>query len=229
MVKHMDNELKGTEQIENLRAIESDVSRIHIVLTTMILNSFPHISQLMEQYPEIFATEESKKRLYFATRFVLHVHGTRRCKFKKKVQHPAAPTRSSPIIKHDQKKNQQSEAVRAQNLALESASQTLPRSNKSTKHDPNQYQDIRTFLENSMPPMTHLMDAFINFGCINGEFLLAISSWPLERIREVLDQLSLGPNDKPITEMDKYILENHFKEYFTQVGKRGNSMHKSDL
>jgi hypothetical protein len=105
------------------------------------------------------------------------------------------------------------------------------RSNESSKHeitstinDPNQYRDIHNFLGTSTPPMTHLMDAFINFGCINADFLLAISSWSSERIREVLDQLSLGPNDRQITEMDKFILENHFKEYFTQhIGKRGNS------
>ena len=71
--------------------------------------------------------------------------------------------------------------------------------------------------------MTHLMDSFIDFGCINAEFLLTISSWSFEMIREVLDQLSLEPNGRQITEMEKFILENHFKEYYTQVGRRGNS------
>ena len=92
-----------------------------------------------------------------------------------------------------------------------------------TIHDPNQYRDIHNFLEASLPPMTHLMDAFIDFGCINADFLLTISSWSIEKIRDVLDQLS---NGKQITEMDKFILENHFKEYFTQKGRGGN---KSDL
>ena len=66
--------------------------------------------------------------------------------------------------------------------------------------------------------MTHLMDAFIDFGCINADFLLTISSWSSEKIRDVLDQLSLGPG-RQITEMDKFILEHHFKEYFTKLGK----------
>lgn len=92
-----------------------------------------------------------------------------------------------------------------------------------TMHDPNQYRDIHTFLETSMPSMTQLMDAFIDFGCINAEFLLTILSWSIERIRDALDQLSLGPNDKRITEMDKFNLENHFKEYFIQCGMGGNS------
>jgi hypothetical protein len=95
-----------------------------------------------------------------------------------------------------------------------------------TIHDPNQYRDIYNFLEASMPPMTHLMDAFIDFGCTNTDFLLTISSWSTEKIRDVLDQLS--PR-KQITEMDKFILEYHFKEYFTQRGQGGNPILKSDL
>ena len=126
----------------------------------------------------------------------------------------AAPTRSSPIISRSRKENQQQRQVATQDLAPESASRALPRSNESTTHDPNQYRDIRKFLESTKPLMTHLMDAFIDFGCINTDFLLTISSWSSEKIRNFLDQLSLGPG-RQITEMDKFILENHFKEYFT--------------
>jgi hypothetical protein len=247
----------------------------------MILNSSPHISQLKKQYPDIFAKEESEKRLYFATRMVLQMHASHRSKLKKRNElYPAAPTRSSSIITHSQKENQQSE-VATKDLAPKSnqgvlvcdksflkrfiiniifwqklksvnygtprsvplsqskrfrvgfeqndhgmpeSASSLSRSKPDITYDPNQYRDIHSFLGTSTPPMTHLMDAFINFGCINADFLLAISSWSSERIREVLDQLSLGPDDRQITEMDKFILENHFKEYFTQqIGKRGNS------
>ena len=64
--------------------------------------------------------------------------------------------------------------------------------------------------------MTHLMDAFIDFGCVNAAFLHTVSSWSIEKIRDVLNQITLGPTGKKITEMDKFILENHFKEYFSQ-------------
>jgi hypothetical protein len=84
------------------------------------------------------------------------------------------------------------------------ASQTLRRSNESsmdidfdvtcTLHDPTKYRDVYDFLETSKPPMTHLMDAFIDFGCINAEFLLAVSSWSFEGIRGALDQLSFRPD-----------------------------------
>ena len=189
----------------------------------------------MELYPEIFATEESEKRLYYVIRLVLLLHGTRRSNFRKLVQPHPPPSRRSP---HKPKKNQQNK-VANQNVAPESASRTLPRSNESligfdpdiicTTHDPKQYRDIHNFLEASIPPMTHLMDAFIDFGCINADFLLTISSWSNERIRDVLDQLSLGLNGKQISEMDKFILEYHFKEHFANLGKGGNSMDKSDL
>jgi hypothetical protein len=161
-------------------------------------------------------------------------------------QKPVATTRSSAIITNNQTKDQQNEVVTTtkdlashnhvmpQSIPLsqsrgikagvpESAS-SISRSNESSKpdttprsiHDPNQYRDIHSFLGASIPPMTHLMDAFIDFGCTNADFLLAISSWSSERTREALDQLSLGPNDRKFTEMEKFILENHFKEYFAQ-------------
>lgn len=129
-------------------------------------------------------------------------------------------------IRRSQSKMTQQCEVATQDVAPKSASQILPRSNEPsinidpditcTTHDPNQYRDIHSFLETSLPPMTHLMDAFINFGCINAAFLHTISSWSTEKIRDVLNQLSLDPKGRKITEMDKFILENHFKEYFSQ-------------
>jgi hypothetical protein len=90
------------------------------ICITMILNSFPHISQLKEQHPEIFATEESNKRLYFATRLVLHEHATRRWKIRRRDQRRlAAATQSSRFTKPNQEKKQQSE-VATQGLAPES-------------------------------------------------------------------------------------------------------------
>jgi hypothetical protein len=83
-------------------------------------------------------------------------------------------------------------------------------------HDPNQYQAIHKFLQASKPPMTHLMDVFIDFGCTNADFLIAVSSWSMERIRGLLDKLPPGPDGKKVTEMDKFILQNHLKEYFAQ-------------
>jgi hypothetical protein len=65
--------------------------------------------------------------------------------------------------------------------------------------------------------MTHLKDAFIDFGCVNVDYLLAISVWPSERIFDFLDQLSLGPNGARLTEMEKHILQFHFKKYFTEL------------
>ena len=81
---------------------------------------------------------------------------------------------------------------------------------------PNQqYGTVLDFLNASKPPMSHLMDAFVDYGCINAEFLLAISSWSVERIRYVLDQLTPGRDGKKMTEMEKFVLQNHFKEYFS--------------
>ena len=261
-------------------------------------------SQLKEQHPEIFATEESEKRLYFVIRLVLHEHSTRRSRYNRQNEKLgcscSAATQKSPISMHNNKTNRQSkvesrhgavwnrfflnrfvvnkrfwQTIESEPIVVDSdddhemsvepvshilsqskelragserdnpgmsmsksASQTLPRSNESSmstksqithkKHDPNQYHDLNNFLETTMPPMTYLLDAFIEFGCVNADYLRAISTWSFEAIRGVLDRLSFGPDGKRLTEMEKFILQNHFKEYFTQLKKGGNTVHNSE-
>jgi hypothetical protein len=169
----------------------------------------------------------------------MHKHASRRHQLKiRKHQPPAEPTKSSSNFKRNGKKKQpraRSERERGNHGMPESASQTVPRSNEPStvmkpntaykKHDPNQHPDIHSFLEASTPPMADLMDAFVDFGCTNKDYLLAISRWSPEGIQNFLNQLSLGPTGRQLTEMEKFILEYHFKEYFTQPGKKENSKH----
>lgn len=208
----------------------------------------------MEQFPDIFAEEESERRLYFVTRLVLHLHATRRSAYRKclhgkhhhdEVATTTDNTNQGKVLRSHNRVMMapsiplsQSNGVNKAGTMPESAS-SISRSNefssvsnitKTTSttrtiihddDDPNQYHDIHKFLGASIPPMIHLMDAFIDFGCINAAFLLAISSWSSEKIRDVLDRLSLAPHDKKVTEMEKFILENHFKEYFAQKENSG--------
>ena len=171
---------------------------------------------------------------------VVHEHANRRHVLRKRnQQRSAAPTRNSTISTCKQHRRAGSEHNRDNHGMPESASQILPRSNESSmgtkpdraykKNDPNEYPDIYNFLKTSTPPMTHLLDAFIEFGCVNADFLLAMSSWTFEEIRRILDRLSLGPNGRQLTEMEIFILQNHFKEHFTRLGKRWNPMRESDL
>ena len=93
--------------------------------------------------------------------------------------------------------------------------EVTPSPSSSTKYHPIQYRAIYEFLEASMPPMTHLMDSFIDFGCTNTDFLRAISSWSFEMIRDVLDRLPPGHDGRKLTEMEKLVLQTHFKDHFT--------------
>ena len=235
----MDIDHTSCEQRDKMCMIEAEVSRIRfalIVLTAMMPHSFSHILQLKKQNPELFAVEDSKKRLFFATQLVMRLHSNHRLalRLRKKKSGSAVvptPSRSSPIITRNPKRD------RSNYMMPESVSQTLPQSNKSSvdikpdttykQHDPNQYPDIHSFLKASAPPMTHLMDAFINFGCTNADYLLAISSWSSEAIADLLNQLSLGPAGRQLTEMDKLILQDHFKEYFDKLAKKKGSTDKS--
>jgi hypothetical protein len=98
---------------------------------------------------------------------------------------------------------------------MSNATSSSSNSSCTTNYHPDQYRPIHDFLEASMPPMIHLMDAFIEFGCINADFLLAISSWSSEKIKYALDKFPAGRDGRKMTEMEKFILQNHFKEYFT--------------
>jgi len=235
--KHLDIKLTGSVQEEKLQVIETELKKL---------------------YPDIFAAEQSEKRLYFATRLILYEHSGRRHLLKKANRNenqqsgdvtqnfgPESNQQESKVgfewKNNHRMPDQQVESKvgfewKNNHRMPESASQILPRSNKSSMnikpeitykiHDPNEYHDIHNFLEASMPPMTHLFDAFINFGCINTDFLLAVSRWSSENIRDFLDQLSLGPNERQITEMEKFVLQNYFEDYSIQLGKRRN---KSEL
>jgi len=176
---------------------------------------------LKYEYPDIFATKDSEKRLYFASRVVLHYHHTRRYRFK---QRQFLQT-LTPRVTRSQRQDQRNPQSGIQDPTAQSISQAiiLDRSMDVESSDATSssndmvddgYRPIHDFLEASVPPMTHLMDTFIDFGCTNADFLMAISSWSFERIRNVLNQIPPGQNGRKMTEMEKLILQNHFKEYF---------------
>ena len=102
--------------------------------------------------------------------------------------------------------------VNVQEVSQSSVSCCLMDTMPSLTHDPNQYRDVYDFLQASTAPMTHLMDVLIDFGCINVDFLRAMSKWPSERITYVLNRL--GGDDRKLTGMEKFILRNHLKDYF---------------
>ena len=168
-------------------------------------------------------TETSEKLLHFVFRVVDTMHIGRRHHFKygprvtrnytapislstqevpKSVpQGSSRPSPSASQVTYNKRRNQQSQ--------LDSKELTF-----QPKYDSNQYRAVYDFLQASMPPMTHLMDAFIDFGCFDPVCLHAISIWPLERIESVLNQLSPGSGDGKLTKMETFILQNHFREYF---------------
>jgi len=219
MKKHMNLNFTGSEQPANLDLIEKEIT---------------------EQHPDIFATENEKK-MYFVSRLVLHLHATRRSAYftkrhdpgNKNQQNEVAITTNNNLVPPSVS-NQGEGVLGSHNHVMPPSASSFSRSNNEalkkpdttppttrTLHDPNQYRDIHNFLGASIPPLTHLMDTFIDFGCTNADFLLAISSWSSERIREALEQLSLGHHDRRFTDMEKFILENHFKEYFAQKENSG--------
>ena len=77
-----------------------------------------------------------------------------------------------------------------------------------------QIHSVHKFLEAAIPSMTHLLDQFIDFGCLSEDFLYAVSMWPLEKIRAFLKSLPPGPGGSGLTEMEVDILTYHLESYF---------------
>lgn len=80
-------------------------------------------------------------------------------------------------------------------------------------------ESVYAFLANCVPTMAHWYPLLINFGCNSEECLLAVSEWDPDEIerflRRVSSQAPLVDEDIQIGEMDFFILQNHFRRYFT--------------
>ena len=226
-------------------------------------------------YADIFVTEESEKRLYFALCIVFHVHNSQCHQHRQCQLHNMMTPSVTPWIMRSQAASvvwsASSDSIQVQVTTkcfsfcfdiiqklffffwkeLESGSEnddddhdyhempppppspplsisriyswpnkhpivlldaTPSPSSIITMHYNPQYCPIYKFLQASKPAMTHLMDPVINFGCI--KFLQAISSWSSEKITYFLNQLPPGCDGGKIMEMEKFILQHHFKDYF---------------
>jgi hypothetical protein len=77
---------------------------------------------------------------------------------------------------------------------------------------------VARFLNACSPPMAHFLQPFINFGCTSEEYLVAVSTWPTDKISHFLKQVVGCGNDKrQFSQMDLIILQNHFISYFNNV------------
>ena len=77
---------------------------------------------------------------------------------------------------------------------------------------------VARFLNACLPSMAHLLEHFVGFGCKSEEYLVAVSTWPADKILFFLSQVSERAGDgRRITEMDKLVLQNHFLSYFNKT------------
>jgi hypothetical protein len=77
-------------------------------------------------------------------------------------------------------------------------------------------QAVFNFLEHCTPSMAHLHRHFVNFGCSNEEYLLAVSSWPPEVVRNFLTQALTDreTGEVLVNPMDMFVLQTHFLAYY---------------
>jgi hypothetical protein len=77
---------------------------------------------------------------------------------------------------------------------------------------------VAQFLNRCVPPMGHFRQCFIDYGCSNEEYLVAVSTWPTDRIASFLSQVSAHESgERKLSEMDKVVLQNHFISYFCKA------------
>ena len=84
---------------------------------------------------------------------------------------------SQPLVDHH---GTPQSASRIFSRSNERPKDAKPDSTPRSESHPDKYRAIHHFLDASMPPMTHLMDAIIDYGCINADFfacyLLVVAS-----------------------------------------------------
>jgi len=77
----------------------------------------------------------------------------------------------------------------------------------------SQVEEVESFLQACTPPMGHLLQRLLSYGCRNRQFLLAASHWPKEEIEVLLQNLpTLGGRE--LTQMEVQVLRLHFSQYF---------------
>lgn len=118
--------------------------------------------------------------------------------------------------------------LNSQNTPLHAESSSQARSsNNNVSFKQDNHEDafkltgitrVARFLNACSPPMAHFLQPFINFGCTGEEYLVAVSTWPPEKISHFLRQVASRGNDKrEFTPMDMLILQNHFISYFNKA------------
>jgi len=77
-------------------------------------------------------------------------------------------------------------------------------------------QAVFSFLEQCTPSMAHLHQHFVSFGCSDEEYLLAVSSWPPEVVRNFLIQVLTDreTGEMLVSSMDMFVLQTHFLAYY---------------
>jgi len=110
-------------------------------------------------------------------------------------------------------------------LHAESSSQARPSNSASFTQGNNEdvfkltgVTRVARFLNACSPPMAHFLQPFIDFGCTSEEYLVAVSTWPTEKISYFLRQVvSRGEDKCNFSQMDMLILQNHFTSYFNKA------------
>ena len=114
--------------------------------------------------------------------------------------------------------------MNSQNIPLHAESSSQARSSNSASFTEGNHEDafrltdvtrVAGFLNACSPPMAHFLQPFIDFGCTSEEYLVAVSTWPAEKISNFLRQVvsRAGNEERKFSQMDMLILQNHFISY----------------
>jgi hypothetical protein len=117
--------------------------------------------------------------------------------------------------------------LNSQNTPLHAESSSQAQSSNSARFTQGNNEDVfkltgvtrvARFLNACSPPMAHFLQPFINFGCTSEEYLVAVSTWPTEKISHFLRQVVSREKEKrEFSQMDMLILQNHFISYFNKA------------
>lgn len=95
-----------------------------------------------------------------------------------------------------------------------SSSSSSSRGNVDLSPEGCRINEVAAFLKGCNPPMCHLLNSFIKFGCRNRKFLEAVADYDDNEMLDFLRTVIKHENQGLGFEMDVWVLKRQFKRYF---------------
>ncbi|KAF9532642.1 hypothetical protein CPB83DRAFT_847115 [Crepidotus variabilis] len=187
--------------------------------------------ELLVKFPKIFGPPNNEDKLKAARSLAMCLHGRRREILNKSRTRIVSKSKEIIVIddsSEDELPRMGREIIPTPKFPKKEFSSTVqsmggaryivPRPEATTQSSTTasasqEVQDpIYKFLNECVPSMRQFYKAFVNYGCKNEEYLVAVAGWSAEQVLQFLRNVASNTNGA-MTEMDIQVLQHHLANY----------------